>query len=80
MLRVWCAALASVFVVSLVSFFGIIALSANRARIQQTVFVMVGLAVGAMFGDAFIHLLPHLSMANSSTFKLIIFFHHFLLI
>lgn len=55
---VWGCALASVTVVSLTSLIGLVAISSNRAGVQRAVFVMVSLAVGAMFGDAFIHLLP----------------------
>jgi zinc and cadmium transporter len=55
---VWWAALASVTVISLASFIGAVAMVSNAAAIQRVVFVMVSLAVGAMFGDAFIHLLP----------------------
>ena len=54
----WVCALASVVGVSLASFIGIVAISSNAARVQQTIFIMVSLAVGAMFGDVFIHLLP----------------------
>lgn len=55
---IWCCALVSVLVVSLASFIGAVTLLSNRIQIQQVVFVTVSLAVGAMFGDAFIHLLP----------------------
>ena len=58
MLWTWCATLASVIVVSLASLMGIVAISSNRLQVQRLIFVMVSLAVGAMFGDAFIHLLP----------------------
>lgn len=55
----WGWALASVCAVSLLSFSGVlIALVFNRRKVQPLVFIMVGLAVGAMFGDTFIHLLP----------------------
>ncbi|MBI3996750.1 MAG: ZIP family metal transporter [Candidatus Omnitrophica bacterium] len=54
----WMCALASVLVVSGVSFAGVAALALNTQRQQQVIFLMVSLAVGAMFGDAFIHLLP----------------------
>ncbi len=55
---VWVWTLVSVLAISLVSFVGIITLVIDRKRAQPLVFVMVGLAVGAMLGDAFIHLLP----------------------
>jgi zinc and cadmium transporter len=51
-------AIASVTVVSLVSLVGIITISINEQRLRSVLFVLVSLAVGAMFGDAFIHLLP----------------------
>ena len=55
----WAWALASVVAISLLSFAGVLLpLVFNRKRVQPLVFVLVGLAVGAMFGDTFIHLLP----------------------
>ncbi len=55
---VWLYTLLSVLVISGISFIGVITLVVDRRRIQPIVFAMVGLAVGAMLGDAFIHLLP----------------------
>ena len=52
------ASLISVFVVSLVSLLGILTIAIHPADVQGMIFVMVSLAVGAMFGDTFIHLLP----------------------
>lgn len=63
----WFCALASVVIVSLASFIGIVAISSNARRVQQTVFILVSLAVGAMFGDAFIHLLPQAFKLPGST-------------
>lgn len=54
----WPCALASVLAVSLLSFVGIVTIALDQARLQQAIFLLVSLAVGAMFGDAFIHLLP----------------------
>ena len=54
----WFWAIGSVTVVSLVSLIGITAAFLDEQRLRSTLFVMVSLAVGAMFGDAFIHLLP----------------------
>lgn len=55
----WAWTLASVFAISLLSFSGVLlSLAFNRQRVQPLVFVLVGLAVGAMFGNTFIHLLP----------------------
>jgi zinc and cadmium transporter len=57
-LTTWLYAISSVILVSLVSFVGIFTLAVSGSRLKQAVFAMVSLAVGAMFGDAFIHLLP----------------------
>lgn len=54
----WNYALLSVFVVSAISLVGIAAISLSERRVRQTIFVSVSLAAGAMFGDAFIHILP----------------------
>jgi zinc and cadmium transporter len=54
----WTYALLSVFIVSAISLTGIAAISLSQRRIKQTIFISVSLAAGAMFGDAFIHILP----------------------
>ena len=55
----WVWTLASVLAISLLSLAGVaIAFVFSRERLQPVVFVLVGLAVGAMLGDTFIHLLP----------------------
>jgi zinc and cadmium transporter len=51
-------AIASVVIVSLVSLVGVATILISGDRLKKAIFVMVSLAAGAMFGDAFIHLLP----------------------
>ncbi|MEK7642593.1 MAG: ZIP family metal transporter [Patescibacteria group bacterium] len=48
----------SVILVSLISFIGVFALSLKQEILKKYVFVLVSLAVGALLGDAFLHLLP----------------------
>jgi zinc and cadmium transporter len=55
---IWLFALISTLLVSIVSLAGIGFLSINPARLQKIVFILVSFAVGALFGDAFFHLLP----------------------
>lgn len=50
--------IASVIIVSLISFSGLFALSLKELILRKYLFVLVALAVGALFGDAFIHLVP----------------------
>src|SRR3989338_4431986 len=50
--------LLSVIAVSLISLIGIITLSFRESVIRRYVYVLVSLAVGALLGDAFIHLIP----------------------
>lgn len=51
-------ALGSVVIVSLISLIGAFTLSMNAERLRAGLFVLVALAVGALLGDAFIHLIP----------------------
>jgi len=54
----WVYSIVSVFLVSLVSLIGVLTLSLNRDRLEKLTLFLVSLAVGGLFGDAFIHLLP----------------------
>lgn len=50
--------LLSVLGISLVSLIGVFTLSMNDRWLKASVFALVSLAVGALLGDAFIHLIP----------------------
>lgn len=55
---VWLYTIISVFLVSSLSLVGIFTLSLKREKLQKILLFLVSFAVGALFGDAFIHLLP----------------------
>ena len=55
---VWWYALASVFVVSLLSLVGLAVISLSNEKLRKAIFVMVALAAGGLFGDTFLELLP----------------------
>lgn len=74
-LGVWFYSLASVIFVSLISLIGVFTLSLKRETLSKILLLLVSFAVGALFGDAFIHLLPETFKelgANLSTSLLII--------
>jgi zinc and cadmium transporter len=56
-MNVWGYSIVSVIVVSLISLIGILALLLRR-DVKKITFLLVSFAVGGLFGDAFIHLLP----------------------
>ena len=58
MLEVWIYTLISVLIVSLLSFVGILTLSIKVDKLKKILLYMVSFSAGALFGDAFIHLLP----------------------
>jgi len=57
-LKIWSFAILSVVIVSLISLVGIFFLSLNPRRLRRILLILVSFAVGGLFGDAFIHLLP----------------------
>ena len=58
MLNVWIYSLASVLIVSLISFVGLLTLAIKADKLKKILLYMVSFSAGALFGDAFIHLLP----------------------
>lgn len=50
--------LLSVVLVSLISLVGISLLTLSHKTLHEIIFILVALAVGALFGDCFLHLLP----------------------
>ncbi|MBI5066360.1 ZIP family metal transporter [Candidatus Woesearchaeota archaeon] len=54
----WIYSLVSVGIVSLVSLIGILFLSLNVKKLNSIVLFLVSFSAGALFADAFIHLLP----------------------
>lgn len=57
-MEAWAYAIVSVILVSLISLTGALFLSFRRKRLKSILLFLVSLAVGGLFGDAFIHLLP----------------------
>ena len=64
----------SVFLVSLVSFVGVLGISQKAERLGRLHSFLIPLAVGALFGDAFFHLIPESfeEAKNPSTVSFII--------
>ncbi|MFA7302553.1 MAG: ZIP family metal transporter [Candidatus Paceibacterota bacterium] len=50
--------LTSVVLVSFISFVGVLTLVLKRDALNKSVFVLVSLAVGALLGDVFVHIIP----------------------
>ena len=50
--------MASVLAISAVSLIGLFALTLKERLLRSSLFILVSLAVGALLGDAFIHLIP----------------------
>ena len=58
----------SVIAVSLISFVGIFGLSLREELLRKYIFVFISVAVGALLGDAFIHLIPEaIEVSNNVT-------------
>jgi len=70
MITIYIYALVSVIIVSLVSLIGVFSLSLKEKMIKKYISLFISLAVGALLGDAFIHLIPE-AFENSSNSVLV---------
>ncbi len=69
--EVWLYSILSVFLVSLISLIGVFTLSIQIDKLKKVLVYLVSFSAGALFGDAFIHLLPEV-VEESGEFSLLI--------
>lgn len=55
---IWTYTILSVLIVSIVSLIGILSLSIKGDKLKKTLIYTISFSAGALFGDAFIHLIP----------------------
>lgn len=60
-MQIWLYALASVTLISLLSFIGILGIGIKTSSIKKIIIPLVSFAAGALLGDVFIHLLPEIA-------------------
>lgn len=69
----WLNSVLAVVVVSLISFMGLLALSVKIEKHKHAFIYLVSFAAGALFGDAFIHLLPEVVGEFGFTFEVSVY-------
>ncbi len=57
-MEIWIYSLMSVVIVSLISLIGVFTLALKRKFLESILLILVSFAVGGLFGDAFMHLIP----------------------
>ncbi|OGJ55488.1 hypothetical protein A3D88_04500 [Candidatus Peribacteria bacterium RIFCSPHIGHO2_02_FULL_52_16] len=60
--------IASVLIVSFVSLTGILLLGLNKRLMNQSIFVLISIAIGTLIGDVFIHILPEMAESGAAFF------------
>ncbi len=60
MIQTYLYGIISVSIVSLLSLVGVFTLSLNKDSLKKYVFLLVSLALGALLGDTFIHIIPEM--------------------
>ena len=67
MLMIYSYAFISVIIVSLISLIGVMLLSLREDLLRKYIFIFISVAVGALLGDAFIHLIPEAFSETDNT-------------
>ncbi|MSQ33586.1 MAG: ZIP family metal transporter [Dehalococcoidia bacterium] len=66
-MNIWLYSLSSVAVVSLISLVGVLTIALGTRRLDRVIPLLISLAVGGLFGDALVHLLPGAYEDSTST-------------
>jgi len=61
MLSVWVYSLVSVFIISLIAIVGLVTFSIKANTLKKILIFLISFSAGALFGDAFLHLLPEIA-------------------
>lgn len=61
MLSVWVYSLVSVFIISLIAIIGLVTFSIKTNILKKILIFLISFSAGALFGDAFLHLLPEIA-------------------
>lgn len=70
MAGIWFYSILSVFIVSILSFVGVLSLAVKEKKLKSILIFFVSFSTGALFGDVFIHLLPEAVERNGFGLKL----------
>lgn len=70
---IWLYSLISVILVSAISLIGIFIIGLREERLKRLSFLLVAFAVGALFGDVFIHILPEVFRKSGATLEVSLF-------
>jgi len=70
-MKIWFYSIASVFLVSLISFSGALTLAIKKEKLKDLLIYFVSFSAGALLGDVFIHILPEVVEEYSHSISLI---------
>lgn len=70
LISLWQYSILSVLLVSIVSFIGVFTLSVKQEKLQKILIYLVSFSTGALFGDAFIHLIPEIAKHHGLGIKI----------
>ncbi len=73
MLQIWLYSLISVFLVGMLSLFGVALLFIKEKNLKNILIYFVGFSTGAIFGDVFIHIFPQIAKETGFTFEVSLF-------
>ena len=68
--QAWLYTIISVLIISVISLIGIFTLSIKKKRLETILIYFVSFSAGALFGDAFLHLLPEIIAEHGFTLQI----------